>query len=540
MALKINDLFKLQDKVIDYLGIKAKEFSRIKDPRAFGDENSFGRMSLSYQIGKALSYLIYEDPSVLGIALNGTNRLTFEVKYHGVNHQLEFDKGNADMTVYYDKRSNSDLEEYGSYTWVHMLPYIINEYMTSVSFRNKIKTLYSIKSFNDMQWDFLSASDDIYFAVKKNHCESIVYKSISDQEKDFTFDYKNLIYKEVSNNLDPSLNDADFDKLYNVSYTEFDDYLITEELVGKKSSTVVTKISTKLKKKKKKKTTIFDAAKINITKEEWSDREKAFISKDPGDLEVDKDKIALLNEAIKRRMSVLLIGDTGTGKTTLVEKLSYELQIPLYEVVASNDAESDLFIGKNTIEDGEVKFIPGQITKPLLNGGIALVDEFNAMNPGINIALHSVLDDRRRLEIIDYGKPIQAHDDFFFIATMNEGDIYSGVNRLNQATKRRFDLVLRFDYLSEDKEMEIIMAKAGGVRDERLARNIVGVLSLCRQSQKNNDLLNPADTGTGIKWYKFSQIIGAKKAAEVTLIETVADDDQETKLIKEHIRAYFG
>ena len=545
--MEIKELFRVNDKVIDYLGITAKEYTNVKDKKAMAENNRFGRMSLSYQIAKAIAYFIYEDDAIESIGIYDEpggvatrKKLTLRVNYHGVNHVVLYDETNSNLKVLYDNRKKSDLEEYHSYTWVHTLIYLVKEYMGSSRLKEKIKSLYNTKSFYKMEKEFLSMADEIYFSIKKNPIKSVYYDSISTLDpSNYIYDLKKLIFNEQSEDIYSGINSTSSHTLEDKK----ESYKIDPNSQREESEERVEEESKKTKTSKKKKKpskTIFDTDKINITKKEWNKKEKAFISKDPGDLEVDKDKVALLNEAIKRRMSVLLIGDTGTGKTTLVEKLSHELQLPLYEVVASNDAESDLFIGKNTIEDGEVKFIPGQITKPLLNGGIALVDEFNAMNPGINIALHSVLDDRRRLEILDYGKPIQAHDDFFFIATMNEGDIYSGVNKLNQATKRRFDLVLRFDYLSEEKEMEIIMSKAGGTKDEKLASNIVGVLNLCRRSQENHDLLNPADTGTGIKWYKFAQIIGAKKAAEVTLIETVADDDTETKLIREHVRAYFG
>jgi len=39
---------------------------------------------------------------------------------------------------------------------------------------------------------------------------------------------------------------------------------------------------------------------------------------------------------------------------------------------------------------------------------------------------------------------------------------------------------------------------------------------------------------------QIAQIVGAKKAAEVTLIETVAEDEAEVELIKEHIRTQFA
>jgi len=534
--MEINELFRVNDKTIDYLGIKAGDYSSIKDPKCMAKENSFKRMSLSYQIGKALSYFIFEDEAVKTIGLTNNERLSLEVVYHGIKHILVLNTDDGySVDVYYDGRSSSDLAKYESYTWVNAYMYLVKAYVSTERLRDKVKELAEIKSFYKMKDEFLSMADEIYFEIKKNPCSSLFFHSLSEFKEDYVFDYKDLIFNKTSETIEFGINKdkGGLDKLPN----ERKEYLISEKLEKELAKKKPKNKKTKSKSSSK---TIFDVEEINITKDDWSDKEKAFISKNPGNLEVDQDKIDLLNAAIKNRMSVLLIEDTGTGKTTLIEKLSYELQLPLYEVVGSNDAESDLFIGKNTIRNGEVEFIPGQITKPLLNGGIALVDEFNALNPGINIALHSVLDDRRRLEIIDYGKPIEAHKDFFFFATMNEGDIYSGVNRLNQATKRRFDLVLRFDYLSEKKETEIIIEKAGGENDYNLAKKIVKVLNLCRNSKENHDLLNPADTGTGIKWYKFAQIVGAKKAAEVTLIETVADDEAEVELIREHIRTQFA
>ena len=106
-------------------------------------------------------------------------------------------------------------------------------------------------------------------------------------------------------------------------------------------------------------------------------------------------------------------------------------------------------------------------------------------------ATHAAMDRGTLVISEDNNRVVKAKNCFQIIATMNPPEDYAGVNAMNQATKDRFTMNLTFNYLKEDKEVEVVMGQSG-FTDEDTVRGMVKVANDLRQLKKKHE----TDTST--------------------------------------------
>jgi MoxR-like ATPase len=154
---------------------------------------------------------------------------------------------------------------------------------------------------------------------------------------------------------------------------------------------------------------------------------------------------AILESAIRDRRNVLLVGETGTGKSHVLRLIAHRLGLP-YVRVQLYDAISpeDLFGSWIPSGKGGFDWQDGVLTHFMRHGGMFVADELNGAKPGANFVFHSITDFERRMTLTQKdGEVIYAHRDFVFCATMNPE--YEGTKPLNKALFDRFDVVLEYD-----------------------------------------------------------------------------------------------
>lgn len=160
---------------------------------------------------------------------------------------------------------------------------------------------------------------------------------------------------------------------------------------------------------------------------------------------------------VKMNQSVLLIGETGTGKTTMLNELAKEHGRELIRVSLNGATSTDDLLGKMLAKDGSTYFQYGILVDAMKHGHWIVFDEMNACLPEVLFTIHSLLDDDRKVTLIENdGEVIRPVNEFRFFACINPSDGYAGTKEMNQALVSRFGGVFIVDVFPTDKELAVL------------------------------------------------------------------------------------
>lgn len=159
-------------------------------------------------------------------------------------------------------------------------------------------------------------------------------------------------------------------------------------------------------------------------------------------------------QLVKRGLNVYIYGASGTGKTHLCRQIAEALCLDFY----SDQKISDDFQLKGFV-DSFGKFQETELYKAVVNGGVYMLDEFDASDENAAIVLNSLL--ANGYITFTGGGRVECHKDFHVIAcgnTIGRGpkDEYTGRNCLDAATLDRFAAI----ELTYDESIELL--RAGG------------------------------------------------------------------------------
>ncbi|MHA1594844.1 MAG: AAA family ATPase [Candidatus Baldrarchaeia archaeon] len=161
---------------------------------------------------------------------------------------------------------------------------------------------------------------------------------------------------------------------------------------------------------------------------------------------------------------LLLEGDVGVGKTLLASAIAQYFGQPMYRVDGDERYTESKLVGYWDPPlviaygyDYEKSFIPGPLTRAMLEGGILFINELNRLPESTQNVLLPAMDERK-ITIPKIGI-IEAKNGFFIIATQNPRE-YVGVSALSEALRDRF-VWIKLDYQSEEEEREIVRLRTG-------------------------------------------------------------------------------
>ena len=121
------------------------------------------------------------------------------------------------------------------------------------------------------------------------------------------------------------------------------------------------------------------------------------------------------------------------------------------------------------------------------SGEWIVFDEINACPADVLFALHSLLDDDKKITLIEKdGEVIRPHKDFRFFATMNPIEDYAGTKELNMAFFSRFGSVIKIKPFGVDIEINILQRKGVSIT---VATRLVSMANNLRQHKKNDDII---------------------------------------------------
>ena len=152
----------------------------------------------------------------------------------------------------------------------------------------------------------------------------------------------------------------------------------------------------------------------------------------------------VLLSALKHAIPTLCIGETGCGKTSLVQECAASLGRQVVRVNLDGGTTPDELVGRCQLRGKETVFELGILPYAMTNGAVLLLDELNAALPDTLFAIHAVLEQSPRLLIPETGQEILPAKGFTVVATCNPSHEYAGTKALNPALYSRFGVVLRF------------------------------------------------------------------------------------------------
>lgn len=215
--------------------------------------------------------------------------------------------------------------------------------------------------------------------------------------------------------------------------------------------------------------------------------------------------------------SFLLIGATGTGKSSLVQQITANLNWPCITVSAHSRMEMPELTGYNlpvtdpVSGDLNTKFVDGPLTQAMRHGFVFVIDEYDALDPAVTVGLHAVTEGRPLVIAENNGEVIKPHPNFRFVAcgnTAGQGDasgVYAGTMQQNLASLDRFR-VLEVPYLDEADEVQTLISTLPMLPVD-MAKNMVKVANSIRNQHKGlggNYLSVTMSTRTLLRWGRIS------------------------------------
>jgi energy-coupling factor transporter ATP-binding protein EcfA2 len=176
-----------------------------------------------------------------------------------------------------------------------------------------------------------------------------------------------------------------------------------------------------------------------------------------------KPKTPYMGEMFETAMShilvgkqLLLIGEAGTGKDTLINTIAWVLNLPIYLQVGNKDETKDSIVAEPAFINNESTYQLSKLAEVIRDGGLVNFAELNFLTGDVTSIFHSLFDENQILAT-PLG-PIFKHKHLLFCASMNVGDGYAGVKRLSKAFKDRFS-ILRLPKVVAFREM--LISKTG-------------------------------------------------------------------------------
>ncbi|MDA0999449.1 MAG: MoxR family ATPase [bacterium] len=243
--------------------------------------------------------------------------------------------------------------------------------------------------------------------------------------------------------------------------------------------------------------------------------------------------------AVSENLPVLLIGETGVGKTLSVRHLAHMTHNGFRRVNLNGMTTVDEFVGKLMINEKGTYWVNGILIEAMEAGDWLLIDEINACLPEIAFCLHSLLDDDRMIVLSEYdGRIVRPHPNFRLFASMNphEDRRYGGTKPLNEALLDRFPVTIRMDYLPFGAETEVVIHQSGNA-DRALIERMVRVAHDVREAMHNEKVFCTFSTRRLIDWARMAVRFEPMDAAASTVFSKVSPFD--AKVIEDVIDNHF-
>ena len=281
-------------------------------------------------------------------------------------------------------------------------------------------------------------------------------------------------------------------------------------------------------------------------------KKNAYVPEIDKSYKFDKDTTLAILSGFSFNKRVLVQGYHGTGKSTHIEQVAARLNWPCIRVNLDSHISRIDLIGKDaiTIKDGKqiTEFQEGILPWSIQNPIALVFDEYDAGRPDVMFVIQRVLEAEGNFTLLDKNKVLKQHKYFRLFATSNTvglGDttgLYHGTQQINQGQMDRWNIVTSLNYLSLEREMEIILAKNKSYNNSKGKEdiaNMIKVASLTRKGFVSGDISTVMSPRTVMHWAENNLIFkDLGYSFRVTFLNKC--DEVEKNIIAEYYQRCFG
>lgn len=228
---------------------------------------------------------------------------------------------------------------------------------------------------------------------------------------------------------------------------------------------------------------IVKVGKIEITKNTVA---SPYIPQNGGNFIDHGDILKTLALGIRDNLAVLLIGESGTGKTSAIRYLAAQTNNPLRRVNLNGGTTADELVGRQMINEKGTYWVDGVLTEAMRRGEWIVLDEINAALPEVLFVLQSVLDDDGYLVLNekDDKEIVHKNPNFRVFATCNPPE-YAGTKEMNKALLSRFHICINTPFPKEEQELQIVKYHLGDtIAQSEMATKLVKMANDTRTAKE--------------------------------------------------------
>ena len=216
---------------------------------------------------------------------------------------------------------------------------------------------------------------------------------------------------------------------------------------------------------------------------------------------------------------VMIQGYHGTGKSTHIEQVAARLNWPCIRVNLDSHISRIDLVGKDAIvlRDGKqvTEFREGILPWAIQHPVALVFDEYDAGRPDVMFVIQRVLEVEGKLTLLDQNRVMRPHPYFRLFSTTNTvglGDttgLYHGTQQINQGQMDRWNVVATLNYLPQEEEIEIVLAKVPSYNTpekREVVQAMVQVADLTRTGFMNGDISTVMSPRTVITWAENADI----------------------------------
>ena len=270
------------------------------------------------------------------------------------------------------------------------------------------------------------------------------------------------------------------------------------------------------------------------------------------DYKFDRETTLAILSGFAYNKKVLLSGHMGCGKSSHIAQIAARLNWPCLRINLDSHISRIDLIGKDAIvvKDGKqvTQFIEGLLPWAFQNPVALVFDEYDAGRPDVLFVLQRILESDGYFTLIDKNKVVKQNEYFRLFATANTiglGDttgLYTGTQQINQAQMDRWNIVTTLNYLTLEKEMDVVLAKNKNLNNSKgkeKVSNMIKVASLTRKGFIAGDISTVMSPRTVLHWAENSEIFkDIGYAFRVTFLNKC--DEIEKSTIAEYYQRCFG